>query len=606
MIHRTIKSRLLAIGAAVVLVGMIPTAMTSAQVEPSVTTVSIKGSIGAGRNGWKVFLVDRNGKTRIANVNSSGAFEFNRLRPLSIKKSTLHVIDNANRYIGPIVLAKEKIGAAWCAHQQLSGEQIVGARFTKIGRGFVAANSIGSSKYMRAASKATVSGVPVGAASGGIVTLRSSDQQACNATRLGKTASISAMVGEELVGLGDDTDDDGLPNAFDADDDGDRIIDASDATTANTTAAMNPWVALRSSDYSFNANLDPNLSEEEIVATLGASDNYVIQFFVGNRNLFPNGRDEGFDVDATINDIKWVYVDCGELVYCGGESPTAIDGMTHDQSMGNSTLWSTYQGGWAVENGGSQSLTLDPDADFGIVPEDEHIGNALWAMNRANGPERIFWRASVFPDQGADTLSTVRPGDVFTLNFSLNGAINSLAMMLNPHAVTIPGLKTVNSNSYEGGAISTDNNDKVAFSVYRPQRLVSGAEVGGGAGNKFMDLGGMQYGLSLSIMGRNSFSCPAASYTELGNVTRQTGLPVGVGWPLLDQTTTDSASSASNSTVDFTLNVRACVQAADEEWSSNYWGSTSPFNFELAAAGTQLTGGANNSALQLTIVTAPN
>ncbi|NBO54704.1 MAG: hypothetical protein EBU84_08945, partial [Actinobacteria bacterium] len=212
----------------------------------------------------------------------------------------------------------------------------------------------------------------------------------------------------------------------------------------------------------------------------------------------------------------------------------------------------------------------------------------------------------VFPDQGADTLSNVRPGDVFTLNFSLNGSINSLAMMLNPHAVTIPGLKTVNSDNYEGSAIFPDANDKVAFSVYRPQRLVSGAEVGGGAGNKFMDLGGMQYGLSLSIEGRNSFSCPASSYTELGGVTRQTGLPVGVGWPLLDQTTTDSASNASNSTVDFTLNVRACVQAADEEWGSNYWGSSPTFNFELAAAGTQLTGGANNSALQLTIVTAPN
>jgi len=409
------------------------------------------------------------------------------------------------------------------------------------------------------------------------------------------------MVGEDLTGLGDDTDDDGLPNAFDADDDGDRIIDAADATTANSTAAMNPWVALRSSDYEFNANINTSLSEDDIVATMGVADNYVIQFFVGNRNLFPNGRDEGFDVDATINDIKWVYVDCGALTYCGGASPTAIDGMTHDSAMGNSTLWNTYQGGWAVENGSSQSLTLDPDADFGIVPEDQHIGNALWAMNRSSGPERIFWRASVFPDQGGNTLANVRPGDVFTLNFSLNGAITSLAMMLNPHAVTIPGLKTVNGITYSGGNLSTDANNEVAFEIYRPQRLTTGGETGGGAGNKFMDLGGMQYGISLSVMGQSSFSCPASTYSALSGLTAQSGLPVGVGWPLLDTTTSDSASSPDNSTVDFTLDLQACVEAADDQWGTGYWGSETSFNFELVAAGTQLTGGANNSSLQMTI-----
>jgi len=167
-------NRAIAVGLGVVslLVSALPSTITSAAVEPTVVTVSVKGNIGTGRTGWKVFLVDRKGKTRIAHVNSSGGFEFNRLRPPSIKKSTLHVVDNNNRYVGPIVFAKEKIGAAWCAHQQLSGEQIVGARFTKIGRAFVASNSIASSKYMRAASKATASGVPVGAASGGIVTLR--------------------------------------------------------------------------------------------------------------------------------------------------------------------------------------------------------------------------------------------------------------------------------------------------------------------------------------------------------------------------------------------------------------------------------------------------
>ena len=160
----------------------------------------------------------------------------------------------------------------------------------------------------------------------------------------------------------------------------------------------------------------------------------------------------------------------------------------------------------------------------------------------------------------------------------------------------------MNSTSYSGGGITVDADNKVAFAIYRPQRLVAGGETGGGAGNKFMDLGGLQYGLSLMVEGRNSFSCPGSSFSELNGLARQAGGMTGVGWPLLDQTSSDTASSPSNSTVDFTFDLQACIQAADNEWGSNVWGSGSSFSFELAAAGTQLTGGSNNSSLQLTIL----
>ena len=559
---------------------------------PAVTRKQIQGIIFSAQRGSKVYLVDPNGRARVSAVSNAGAFSFFNLKQSDMRGATLHLVDQLNRYVGPIVLAKERVGSSWCAHTFLSGESVY-LHLNSVGRALVPAGTAPAAKtYMRTSTKSSAAGVPLGAASGGIVRVRNSDKSACRNARNGQAQSINSLeVGADQTDLGDDTDADGLPNAFDADDDGDKVIDAVDPTTANGSAAMNPWIALRTDIANFNANLNSSLSQSDIVAVLGNQDSYVIQFFVGNRN-FVSG-----DVDETINDVRYVFVDCGDLVYCGGESPTAIDSMTHDRTMGNSTPWSTYRGGWNVEREGlDPSPSLIGGGLFGLSPAGK--GNALWAMNRpSNDPERIYWRGSIFPNQGDQTLDTVRPGDVFTLNYSTGSGMKTLAMMLNPHAVTVPGLKNVNGSTYSSGAISLSGGSAL-LEFYRPQRLVTGGEAGGGPDSQFIDMGGLQYGLSLMAEGHNSFSCPASSYSSLDGVTSQ-AITNGVGWALKDQTTTDVASHFLNSTISFEVDIEACVKAASG-WGPAFWADNSSFSFELTGAGTQLTGGSNTSSLQLT------
>ena len=558
---------------------------------PTVVRKQIQGIIYSAQRGSKVYLVDPSGRARVSDVSPAGAFSFFNLKTSDMKGATLHLVDEFNRYVGPIVLAKERVGTSWCAHTALSGESVY-LHLERAGRALVPASPHPAKTYLRTATKSSAAGVPLGVASGGIVRVGTSDKSACRNARNGQAQSVSTReVGADQTELGDDTDADGLPNAFDADDDGDKVIDAVDPTTAGGSAAMNPWIALRTDIANFNANLNSSLSQSDIVAVLGNQDSYVIQFFVGNRN-FVTG-----DVDTTINDVKYVYVDCGDLIYCGGDAPTAIDTMTHDRTMGNSTVWSTYRGGWNVEREGlDPSPSLIGGGLFGLSPAGK--GNALWAMNRpSNDPERIYWRGSIFPNQGEDTLTNVRPGDVFTLNYSVGGSMKTLAMMLNPHAVTVPGLKNVNGSSYSSGPISLSGGSAV-LEFYRPQRLVAGGEVGGGPDSQFIDMGGLQYGLSLMAEGHNSFSCPANTYSSLDGVTTQ-AISNGVGWALKDQTATDIASHFLNSTISFEVDIETCIKAASG-WGPAYWADNSSFSFELTGAGTQLTGGSNTSSLQIT------
>ena len=68
-------------------------------------------------------------------------------------------------------------------------------------------------------------------------------------------------------------------------------------------------------------------------------------------------------------------------------------------------------------------------------------------------------------------------------------------------------------------------------------------------------------------------------------------------WPLNDKTLTDIETSASADQLAFTLDVRACIGASvyDAAAAGTSW------KFQLVAAGQNLTGGSNRSALDLTI-----
>jgi hypothetical protein len=488
------------------------------------------------------------------------------------------MVDANNRYVGPIVLAKEALGKKTCAHVKLAGASVkLGTlKLSKLGYAITKSRPKASTFTRQSIVAGSTAGNPLAAGTGGIVKVSTAQKKACVGSTVG-TRGVRTFDANPLV-LGADLDSDGLPNALDADDDGDQVIDAVDPTTTQT-AALNPWVSLRTSSSLFNAGLNPTLSPADIATVLGTPGNYAIQFFIGQRNFGVTG----------LNDVKYAWVDCGALIYCGGTGPTAKNMATHLINNNTGVNWSTYNGGFKKETTNADA-TPGLDTNLGTSTN----GNSLYLMNR-NGrqdPESVYWLASMFPNQGANTLQTVKPGDVFTVRYNTSSGDSQIVMMVNPHAVTVPGLTKVNDVAYTGSALTPDSAGKLKLDFYRPQRLTTTGEEG-----TYRDMGGLRYGVI--YMGSQDTACLPGAYSGY-----ESGFSLLAGdgmaeklWPLADTTTTDSVTGTSSNQLSFTLDLRACIGATtyDAATAGTQW------NIQLTGAGQSLTGGSNRASLELTV-----
>ena len=545
--------------------------------------VTVTGKLGAAASGWKVVMVGAGGQSLVSAVDTGGSFSL-RTSATAAKRATLQMVDSSNRYVGPIVIGKEKVGKSTCSHHQLAGKSVkLGTLKLNTAQGFaIPSKAPKSTVHTRSAVLAKgTSGQPLSAGTAGIVKVTTAQMNACGKAVKGTSIATSQ---DANITMGGDLDNDGLPNALDADDDGDQEVDAIDKTTPES-AGMNPWIAVRSSNPLFNASVSTGLTPENVNSVLGTSGNYSIQFFVGNRNLLGQ---------ASLNGVKWVWVDCGNLVYCGGSAPTATNTNTHLQNSNTGVAWKSYNGGFKVESTGSPA-TSGLDTSLGTNPGGN--GNALYLGNRNTGNDpggSVYWQASVFPNQGANTLTNVKPGDVYTLRFGTDDGEKSVTMMLNPHAVTVPGLTTVNGAAYTGGALKPDASGKLALKFFRPQRLATTGETG-----TFKDMGGLRYGII--FMGQMDTPCDIATYSAYDAFTPATGADASdMGnrlAPLTDKQTTDSDTSASATQLSFTIDVRSCIGAAtyDAAAAGTSWG------IQLNASGQMLTGGMNRASLDLTV-----
>ena len=577
----SIKRRLVA---AVAVVGTsVGLSIVSASPIQGAAAVTVTGKLGSAASGWKVVMVGAGGQSLVSAVDAGGSFSL-RTSATAAKRATLQMVDSSNRYVGPIVIGKEKVGKSTCSHNQLAGKSVkLGTLKLNTAQGFaIPAKAPVSTVHTRSAVLAKgTSGQPLSAGTAGIVKVTTAQMNACGKAVKGTSIATSQ---DANMAMGGDLDNDGLPNALDADDDGDQEVDAVDKTTTES-AGMNPWIAVRSSNPLFNASVSTGLTPENVNSVLGTSGNYAIQFFVGNRNLLGQ---------TSLNGVKWVWVDCGNLVYCGGSAPTATDTNTHLQNSNTGVSWKTYNGGFKVESTGSPA-TSGLDTTLGTNPGGN--GNALYLSNRNTGNDpggSVYWQASVFPNQGANTLTNVKPGDVYTLRFGTDEGEKSVTMMLNPHAVTVPGLTSVNGVAYTGGALKPDASGKLALKFFRPQRLATTGETG-----TFKDMGGLRYGII--FMGQMDTPCDIATYSAYDAFTAATGADASdMGnrlAPLTDKQSTDSDTSASATQLSFTIDIRSCIGAAtyDAAATGTTWG------IQLNASGQMLTGGMNRASLDLTV-----
>ncbi len=540
-------------------------------------SVSITGTLGQAAQGYKVLLVSSTGSAIVSTANEAGKFNISASKTAA-KGATLQMVDANNRYVGPIVLAKEALGKKTCAHVKLAGASVkLGTlKLSKLGYAITKSRPKASTFTRQSIVAASTAGNPLAAGTGGIVKVSTAQKKACVGSTVG-TRGVRTFDANPLV-LGADLDSDGLPNALDADDDGDQVIDAVDPTTTQT-AALNPWVSLRTSSSLFNAGLNPTLSPADIATVLGTPGNYAIQFFIGQRNFGVTG----------LNDVKYAWVDCGALVYCGGTGPTAKNMATHLINNNTGVNWSTYNGGFKKETTNAD-VTPGLDSNLGTSTN----GNSLHLMNR-NGrqdPESVYWLASMFPNQGANTLQTVKPGDVFTVRYNTSSGDSQIVMMVNPHAVTVPGLTKVNNVAYTGSALTPDSAGKLKLDFYRPQRLTTTGEEG-----TYRDMGGLRYGVI--YMGSQDTACLPGAYSGY-----ESGFSLLAGdgmaeklWPLADTTTTDSVTGTSSNQLSFTLDLRACIGATtyDAATAGTQW------SIQLTGAGQSLTGGSNRASLELIV-----
>jgi len=547
--------------------------------------VTVSGKLGAAASGWKVVMVGAGGQSLVSAVDAGGSFSL-RTSATASKRATLQLVDSSNRYVGPIVIGKEKVGKSTCSHHQLAGKSVkLGTLKLNTAQGFaIPAKAPVSTVHTRSAVLAKgASGQPLSAGTAGIVKVTTAQMNACGKAVKGTSIASSQ---DANIAIGGDLDNDGLPNALDADDDGDQEVDAVDKTTTQS-AAMNPWIAVRSTNPLFNASVSTGLTPENVNAVLGTSGNYSIQFFVGNRDLLGQ---------ASLNGVKWVWVDCGNLVYCGGSAPTATNTNTHLQNSNTGVAWSTYNGGFKVETAGAPP-TSGLDTTLGTNPGNN--GNALYLGNRNTGNDPsggVNWQASVFPNQGANTLTNVKPGDVYTLRFGTDAGEKSVTMMLNPHAVTVPDLTTVNGVAYTGGNLTPDASGKLALTFFRPQRLATAGETG-----TFKDMGGLRYGVIMTSVGTMDTPCDITSYSAYDAFTAATGADASdMGnrlAPLTDKQATDSDTSPTATKLSFTIDLRACVGAATYDAAA----AGTKWTMQLNASGQMLTGGMNRASLDLTV-----
>lgn len=548
---------------------------------------SVTGSLGATGAGWKVMLVSPKGKATVVLADASGGFTIPSSRTTG-KRSTLHLVEPSGQYFGPLVLSKEKVGRKWCAKTQLSGVNAkLGSVAVDTAGGFAAPakwTALSKTQFMRDGVLADAKGRPLGAGRAGIGKLTTAQKTACKSTIVG-AKSVDAFEGDAPSAAeqpGADLDADGLVNALDADDDGDTTIDAVDQTTTKS-AAMNPWVSVRTRNNTFNAAVTPTLSQTDINSVLGSlngsQSNFTIVFFVENPLLVGS-----YEREAVKNSVAWAYVDCGALVYCGGTAPTAYADRANNPTQ-LAANWNTYSGGLVVERGSTADASITAT---GVNP-DATKGNGLTANIRNNNPQmgtNVFWVAQMFPNQGANTLANVKPGDVYTLRYGLTaGGESSVTMMLNPYALTVPSIKSINGAPYVAGTPIKAADGKLTIEFYRPQRLTVDGEDG-----TFRDIAGLQYGLIVSQQNANDAGCGGAAYSNAAGFDVSTGTDQGAMLtPMRDKATTDEVPGTS--TLKFSVDLTKCSQA---NWSS----LPSSFGVSLIGAGETLTGGYNRATLE--------
>ena len=481
-------------------------------------TVTVQGTL-AGAPGSTIEVVGRDGVAVSQRVPASGRFRLHVDRARA-RGATLQLVGRDGRYFGPVVLARSA-GKAFVA----LGGRSLSLGTVKLHAGFAlavrpAARRGLSTSFVRADRH----GKPLGAGRLGLV-----------ATSAG--AKSAQGEGGSPTG-GADPDRDGVPSAFDADDDGDLRLDAVDTGTPSSAGLFSTLFL----GFASALNANAGATADQIDPVLSAEGNFNLVFF------FDTGALRGASASGA-------HVDCFELSYCRQGSGTALLGGVSESSpsLPRGSRWVDYN------PDGSGFPNLEPISMGG----------------------RPVFAAGVAPRA---TTSQMRPGDTYNVVFRTGAGDVTVPTALSAYFVTTPAIVSYASGGPETrlsyplppgspgccgqGEGTPDGNpivlqsERLTLTFWRPQRAaIPGAESGA-----FTDMGGLSYGVVPGVPGSSGeFSC-AGQYSGLSStLTAQpsTGIRPEEGallFPLRDSAR--DAAPAPDRTLSFTVDLGACLRAA--------------------------------------------
>lgn len=510
----------------------------------------------SGATGYRILLVQKNGTTKETTLTRSGAFSFKKLTSGQLKGATLQLVDADGRYAGPVVLGRKgsKVSITFSGKADSTTDYSLGQLVLK--SGYATLKKAPIAKIYEKAKVFAVGGKPVGAGEMGLAETIT-------------TSALRIRAGEQNAG--GDSDLDGIPNSFDADDDGDLILDASDPDSEGLDV---PYTALFF-DFrrTLNSHVRDGLTEERVNGVVGGENTFSLTFFFSLPSDSP---------------IDGGYVVCDDaLSYCRKDTPLAFyGGVTESTSEFRNHPW-------------SELLT---SAGY---PRMERI-------SLSGGSNAIV--ASIQPRVDA---SAFRAGDVYRVALTQGSTeVSSKSLALTPYFVSVPALKEYNAGNgtvsvdyssvtpesgsipgvSPGSPIVLSSEGNLTFTFWRPQRAAIRSDESG-----YYDWGNLHYGV---IAGDIQATC-AGFYTGVSSDLTVDSTPLGNGdSPLANQganlapytdTVGDRAASSEN-TLTFTVNLKDCLARAG--------GSPGTHLVTLSARGEDLTGG-SNAAAQIMYVQIP-
>lgn len=467
---------------------------------------TVSGTVRNGQ-GLRVLVVQANGTTRTKVIGSStGAFS---ISGVNLRGASLQLVRSDGSYYGPVVLKRTSAKAFTFIKGSLSLK--LGAIALKGGFAVAERPRTGRYQTLAAYTAKAVSGRPIGARKLGLV----------------KTVTPAGY-----RGAGGDLDLDGIVNAFDIDDNGNRVIDNIDRTRRGDSRPSAPVAARAAAART-----------QEPATEFRMFSNFKLRGDTAINADIPGIA----DVDSLID--AWVPVTVCLATEVLGAGSGTLDGL------GNTYL--------VQHEVNSQVFPIVNDTDA------TYTDAILNVFNGDTGDAQI--RPGALPSEigsGDCFVETIADGTKYpgTLNFVFN---------------TAPALKSYQWDTQDAATEIAYNDDgtvaagstftkpagasQLTLTFWRPQRRATPAEAA--AGSTWIDMGGLMY--IIQIIGPTTVDNPApgnAPQDSYSNASAN-GIPITLtpdNEGVLDPTADVPASSGN--TVTFTIDFTKCYSEAD--WAS--------------------------------------